>query len=1055
MNQLSRKAELEMRVEEQTAKLGNANEELRLEVAERRQAEEALQRSNSLLRALSHTQSEFIADVDPHDLFDELLSTLLVLTESEYGFIGEVLHSSDGAPYLKTHAITNIAWNEETRQFYEKHAPTGMEFYNLKTLFGTVVTTGKPVIANDPAADPRRSGLPAGHPPLNSFLGLPFYYGEQMVGMVGIANCPNGYDEELVTYLQPFLATCANIIEAYRNEQRRQQAEEALRESEERYKRLLGSVTDYIYTVKVEDGRPVATAHGPGCVAVTGYTSEEYEADPYLWHRMVHEEDRDAVTEQATRLLSGEVVPTLEHRILHKAGFIRWVRNTPVSRIDKEGRLIAYDGLIADITERKQAEEALRLNEARLEALLELGQMTQAPQQQITDFALEKGVALTKSKIGFLAFMNEDETVATMHVWSKTAVAECGIIDKPSQFVIAESGIWGEVVRQRRPIIINDYAAPHPDKKGNPEGHVEVSRYMSIPVFDGDLIVAVAAVGNKEAEYDETDVRQLRLLMDGMWQIVQRKQTEEALRKLSSAVEQTADLMIITDKKGVIEYVNSAFEELTGYSKEEAIGRTPRILQSGRHDQEFYETLWKTILSGEVFRTVVINKKKSGELYYEEKTITPVKDAPGNITHFVSTSKDITESKLTEETLRQAVEVLQQRNRQLALLNRAGQTFSSTLELDQVLVTILEEVRYLLNVVACSIWLVDPETKSQDGSTGELVCRQATGPQSEIVRGWRLALGEGLVGWVAHSGKSLIVPDIWADERHFKGLDQQTGLKLRSILSVPMWTKNEVIGVIQVVDAEVNRFSPADLTLLEPLAATAAIAIENARLYEQARQDAETKAVLLQEVNHRVKNNLSAIIGLLYAERGHTGMTDRPTYQAIMTDLINRIQGMATVHRLLSASEWSPLLLSELAEQIVYSTLRMLPPDKSASVDVSSSPVRVMPDRAHHLALVINELTTNTVKYALPEDGTASITIRIAVEGEATPKGHPILFEFRDDGSGYPEDMLLPDHRRYNVGFDLIQSIVHDGLGGELVLRNDRGAVTTIRFKTEVALDET
>jgi two-component sensor histidine kinase len=104
---------------------------------------------------------------------------------------------------------------------------------------------------------------------------------------------------------------------------------------------------------------------------------------------------------------------------------------------------------------------------------------------------------------------------------------------------------------------------------------------------------------------------------------------------------------------------------------------------------------------------------------------------------------------------------------------------------------------------------------------------------------------------------------------------------------------------------------------------------------------------------------------------------------------------------------------------------------------------------------VINELTTNTVKYALPEDGTASITIRIAVEGEATPKGHPILFEFRDDGSGYPEDMLLPDHRRYNVGFDLIQSIVHDGLGGELVLRNDRGAVTTIRFKTEVALDET
>jgi GAF domain-containing protein len=114
------------------------------------------------------------------------------------------------------------------------------------------------------------------------------------------------------------------------------------------------------------------------------------------------------------------------------------------------------------------------------------------------------------------------------------------------------------------------------------------------------------------------------------------------------------------------------------------------------------------------------------------------------------------------------------RNRELALLNQVSRAFTATIDLDQVLVTVLEEVRRLLDVVACSVWLTDLETD-------ELVCQQATGPQSEIVRGWRLAPGQGLAGWVARSGESLIVPDIRADERHFKDVDRQTGLGLRSI----------------------------------------------------------------------------------------------------------------------------------------------------------------------------------------------------------------------------------------------------------------------------------
>jgi CheY-like chemotaxis protein len=179
---------------------------------------------------------------------------------------------------------------------------------------------------------------------------------------------------------------------------------------------------------------------------------------------------------------------------------------------------------------------------------------------------------------------------------------------------------------------------------------------------------------------------------------------------------------------------------------------------------------------------------------------------------------------------KQAEEEVRRRNQELALLNRVGQALNSTLDLDQVLATILEEARCLLGVVASSIWLVDPESD-------EVVCRQATGPKSSIVRGWRLPPGEGIAGWVAHHNQSLIVPDVQSDERYFGEVGQQMGLDLRSLLSVPLKIRQDVIGVIQVVDTGLDRFGEKDRALLESLAAPAATAIENARLYEQAQQE--------------------------------------------------------------------------------------------------------------------------------------------------------------------------------------------------------------------------
>ena len=129
---------------------------------------------------------------------------------------------------------------------------------------------------------------------------------------------------------------------------------------------------------------------------------------------------------------------------------------------------------------------------------------------------------------------------------------------------------------------------------------------------------------------------------------------ETMLRKLLRAVEQSADMVVITDRQGTIEYVNPAFEVLTSYSYKEAIGRTPSILKSGEQPSEFYRELWQTILSGNVFRGVLANRKKTGEVFYVEKTISPVRDAEDRITHFISNDRDITERRKLEAELRQA-----------------------------------------------------------------------------------------------------------------------------------------------------------------------------------------------------------------------------------------------------------------------------------------------------------------------------------------------------------------------------------------------------------------
>ncbi|MFZ3047467.1 MAG: GAF domain-containing protein, partial [Desulfatirhabdiaceae bacterium] len=217
----------------------------------------------------------------------------------------------------------------------------------------------------------------------------------------------------------------------------------------------------------------------------------------------------------------------------------------------------------------RQAGKVARLNESRLEVLLQLHQMTEESLTEIAGFTMEQAVCLTNSTIGYIAFLNDDETELTMHAWSRIAREQCQIQDKPIVYAVAETGLWGEAVRQRRPIITNDYEAESRLKKGLPAGHVPIRRHMNVPCFDENRIVVLAGVGNKESDYDESDVRQLKLLMIGMWRIIQRKRTEEALRsereRFRTLLQQAPFGMAVVHETGIFSYANPKFTEIFGY----------------------------------------------------------------------------------------------------------------------------------------------------------------------------------------------------------------------------------------------------------------------------------------------------------------------------------------------------------------------------------------------------------------------------------------------------------------------------------------------------------
>ena len=317
-----------------------------------------LKSSQHLLKVLQEVNEDFIRSPESkRELFKKMLDYVLKFTASEYGFIGEVF-MNEGATALRTYAITDISWNDETRELYKKYEDKGMLFTNHNTLFGYTLKTGESVISNNPATDPRKGGTPHGHPPLKCYLGLAIRDSkDNLIGMMGLANRKIGYNETDEAFLQPFLSTCGTMIIALRTLQDRAKVEEENKIIYEKLQRAqaaakLGSWEYDTTTNEVKWSDELYSIYElPNEGPVLNYKA---------YHDRLHPDDVQRNDAIAVAAVKSKQEFTFEERLLFPDGRTKIVLVNGYPIFGEEDKLIGIQGTTQDITARRRQEEEVQ-----------------------------------------------------------------------------------------------------------------------------------------------------------------------------------------------------------------------------------------------------------------------------------------------------------------------------------------------------------------------------------------------------------------------------------------------------------------------------------------------------------------------------------------------------------------------------------------------------------------------------------------------------------------------------------------------------------------------
>jgi PAS domain S-box-containing protein len=550
-------------------------------------------------------------------------------------------------------------------------------------------------------------------------------------------------------------------------------------------------------------------------------------------------------------------------------------------------------------------------------------------------------------------------------------------------------------------------------------------------------------VQDRTAELEDT-VQRLRQ------EVEERHRAEVALReseaRYRTLVEISPDAIVLTDLAGQILMANPQAHLL--FANTSAVN--PQGINSfdfvAPQDRKRARANLQKILESQCLTAIEYVLQRDDQTQFTgELSTSLVSDDAGQPTAIISIIRDITGRQQAEALLRR-------RQATLELLNQASQAFNSTLELDQVLTTVLDEVRRGLDAIACSIWLTDP-------ITGEAVCREATGPQNELVRGWRLPRGEGIVGWLIEHGTSINIADAQTDLRHYTGVDQKTQLPLRSLMGVPLRGRQGTLGVIEVAHLQADHFKADDLTFLELLAFTAISAIENAGLYEQAQREIDQRRraeETLSAANQRLQALSRQLVEVQETERRRLALELHDE----LGQMLNSIKLSLDLIPANPASEsQEPLrraqrLIGQLIQQVRQLALDLRPAmlDDLGLVPALKSFFRRQTSQTGLQVNFENGVADNlrfaspveTAAYRIIQEGVTNVTRHAGVRFisvELQANDHTLSLKISDQGKGFDPTTLLTQPA--STGLTGMRERARL-LGGDLIVDSAPGAGTCL-----------
>jgi len=364
---------------------------------------------------------------------------------------------------------------------------------------------------------------------------------------------------------------------------------------------------------------------------------------------------------------------------------------------------------------------------------------------------------------------------------------------------------------------------------------------------------------------------------------------------------------------------------------------------------------------------------------------------------------------------------------ELEALHGLSRQLDSTLELDDVIELALVKVKGVVGVDVAVLSILDK-------SSGGLILRTDPQlPREQIEAIVQTELRHWISGQAAESWHPILL-DSLSNGDQLSSLAAALG-GVESLVCVPLKAKGTVIGHLTLASAKLGRFTEQDVPFLSSAASVVATAIDNARLYAQTKKDAEAKSLLVRELNHRVRNNLATIVGLLSMEMARK---KRHSAEKALKASIERVQSLAAIHNTLAQAEFRELDLKRLVEDVAQAAVRGLGWDKKVKITADAPPLRLPPNRLASLALAANELITNALKHAFRTSDAGLIQVRVTEEGEE------IRLEIRDNGAGISTTRKMGG--RKGVGLGIVTSLVETDLQGQFELREDNGTVATIRF---------